>query len=58
MTQSWSERVNILSVYPEAATRDDVAMMAAEIQTMWSALNNIERLSDKTQQEYLSREME
>jgi hypothetical protein len=27
----WSERVNMLSINPDAATRDDVARMAAEL---------------------------
>ena len=29
----WKERVNMLSVTPDAATRDDVARMAAELST-------------------------
>lgn len=32
MNLPWSERVNMLSVNPDAATRDDVAKMAAELQ--------------------------
>jgi hypothetical protein len=27
----WSERVNMLSINPDAATRDDIARMAAEL---------------------------
>lgn len=27
----WSERVNMLSINPDAATRDDVARMASEL---------------------------
>ena len=32
----WSEKVNMLSINPDAATRDDVANMAATIQELES----------------------
>lgn len=31
----WIERLNMLSVNPDAATRDDVARMAAELSMLW-----------------------
>ncbi len=30
---TWPERVNMLSINPDAATRDDVARMASELST-------------------------
>lgn len=41
---SWSERVNMLSINPDAATRHDVAWLTAEHQDMENTLRTIERL--------------
>lgn len=30
----WDERVSMLSIHPDAATREDVARMAAEVETL------------------------
>ena len=38
----WPERVNMLSVHPDAATRDDIARMAAELSEV---LKEVERMS-------------
>lgn len=41
MTQlPWSERINMLSIHPDAATRDDVARMAAELQHIYQHVSN------------------
>lgn len=39
----WSERVNMLSINPDAANRDDIARLASELT---AANNNIERRKD------------
>jgi len=41
---TWPERVNMLSVNPDAATREDVANMAADIQDFIRLLVDIEEL--------------
>lgn len=40
----WSERITMLSIHPDAATRDDVAQLAAELM---EANAEIERLRGK-----------
>lgn len=34
----WDERVSMLSIHPDAATREDVARMAAEVETLHKEL--------------------
>ena len=42
--QTWPERVNMLSVNPDAANRHDIAQMAAEIQSLITLLGDIEEM--------------
>ena len=45
----WAERVNMLSINPDAATRDDVASMAAELKEYW-----MKELDEEIQAELMS----
>jgi multidrug efflux pump subunit AcrA (membrane-fusion protein) len=42
MTLPWSERVPMLSIHPDAATREDVARLAAENMNLRAALTQVE----------------
>ena len=55
-TLPWNERVVMLSINPDAATRDDVTKMAADLMEAYKTIDNLEQQLGECENELINLE--